>query len=152
ADSHVDDMRHDIDERAFLLIATQQPAASDLRVIMATWIVAGELERIADYCSGIAKLTLTMAQEPVEGTTDEVKAMSEVTRTLLDRALTAFRDRDVEAATQIWQEDDEVDDLYQEIFKRQIDDMARDRHHVRIGTYMLWVAHNVERMADRVTN
>src|SRR5438477_8278263 len=64
-DSHVDRMRHDIEEQAFVLIATQQPAATDLRSIMAAATVAGELERIADYCSGIAKITLTMAQEPV---------------------------------------------------------------------------------------
>ncbi len=152
ADSRVDGMRHEIDERAFVLIATQQPAATDLRFVMGCTMVATELERIADYCSGIAKLTLTMVGEPVGGPTDDIRAMSHVTRDLLSSALVAFRARDAAAAARIWSRDDEVDHLYEEIFKRQLDEMVMHRERIRRGTYMLWIAHNIERMADRVTN
>lgn len=151
-DTRIDRKRHDIEQQSFLLIATQQPAARDLRVIMAAWMVASELERIGDYCSGIAKLTLTMAQEPLEGPTEDIKAMSSVVHELLATALTAFREKDVEAATVIWKRDDEVDDRYEEVFRKQIENMAESKHLVRTATYMLWVAHNLERMADRVTN
>lgn len=152
ADSHIDAMRHEIEEQAFLVIATQQPAASDLRLVTASSAVASELERIGDYCSGIAKLTLTMAGEPGGEPSQGVKSMSVITRELLRRALQAFRTRDVQTASAIWSRDDEVDDLYQKFFLAQIDEMVNHKKRVRRGTYMLWVAHNVERMADRVTN
>lgn len=151
-DTRIDTKRHQIEEQAFLLIATQQPAASDLRFIMACSIVATELERIGDYCAGIAKLTLTMAQEPVATPPHDINAMSSITRDLLSQALTAFKNRDVEAAASVWARDDEVDHLYEATFRRQIDEMVADRKKIRSGTYMLWVAHNIERMADRVTN
>lgn len=152
ADTAIDTNRHDIGEKAFLVLATQQPTAIDLRLVMAAGRVAEELERIADYCTGIAKLTLTMAAEPKGDTQPQIRPMTDITVELLSASLTAFADRDVEAAAAVWRRDDEVDDLYQEFFKFQIEDMLEHKRRVRRGTYMLWVAHNIERMADRVTN
>jgi phosphate transport system protein len=151
-DREVDRMRHHIDEQAFVIIATQQPVASDLRLVTASFNVAGELERMGDYCAGIAKLTLQMVDEPLGGHIEDIHEMSNITRHLLSEALQAFKDRDVEAAAEIWRRDEEVDDLYRDFFQLAISEMADDQSTVRRDTYLLWVAHNIERMADRVTN
>jgi phosphate transport system protein len=151
-DGQIDATRHEIDEQAFHLLATQQPTASDLRLLTAVSSVTGELERIADHCAGIAKLTLTMAGEPRGEPNPAIEKMAEITTDLLRGALGAFRGRDAEAAGIIWSRDDEVDELYQEFFRHQIEEMVNHRKRVRRGTYMLWVAHNIERVADRVTN
>ena len=151
-DGQIDATRHEIDEQAFYLLATQQPTASDLRLLTAVSSVTGELERIADHCAGIAKLTLTMAGEPRGEPNPAIRKMAEITTDLLRGALGAFRGRDAGTAGNIWSRDDEVDDLYQEFFRHQIEEMVNHKKRVRRGTYMLWVAHNIERVADRVTN
>lgn len=151
-DREVDASRRHIDEQAFVIIATQQPVASDLRLVTASFNVAGELERMGDYCAGIAKLTLQMVDEPVGGHLEDIHEMSNITRHLLWEALQTFKDRDVEAAAKIWRRDEEVDDLYRDFFQLAISEMADDQSTIRRDTYLLWVAHNIERMADRVTN
>jgi phosphate transport system protein len=152
ADSRIDDERHGIENQAMLLIATQQPLASDLRTIVSILTIATELERIGDYCEGIAKLTLRMAAEPELAPLTDIHSMSKITQRLIREALEAYRNRDVEAAGRVWMRDDEVDELYERVFREIIAQMATDPQTVRRGTYLLWVAHNVERMADRVTN
>ncbi|GAC1443971.1 MAG: phosphate signaling complex protein PhoU [Chloroflexota bacterium] len=152
ADNDIDDKRYEIENRALLLIATQQPLAGDLRTVAAILTIATELERIGDYCEGIAKLTLRMAAEPVPGTLEDIRTMATVTQELLRQALQAFRSRDVESAGLVWSRDDEVDVLYQAVFRSMLADMVADKATIRRGTYLLWVAHNIERMADRVTN
>ncbi len=151
-DRDVDRWRHHIDEQAFVLIATQQPVASDLRLVTASFNVAGELERMGDYCAGIAKLTLQMVDEPMGGHLEDIHEMAGITRGLLAEAMAAFKDRDIDAAGRIWRRDEEVDDLYRDFFQVAISEMADDRTTIRRDTYLLWVAHNIERMADRVTN
>src|SRR5579872_2295939 len=152
ADSRIDGERYDVENRALILIATQQPLAGDLRLVAAILTIATELERIGDYCEGIAKLTLRMAAEPVQGTVSDIQTMADVVQQLLRQVLQAFKERDVEAAGEVWMQDDKVDALYEEVFRTLIADMSKNRAHVRRGTYLLWVAHNLERMADRVTN
>lgn len=151
-DSVIDETRHEIDEEAFHLLATQQPTASDLRLLTSFSSVTAELERIADYCSGIAKLTLTMAAEPPGEPSPAIRKMSLLTSRLLQRGLTAFAERDARTAGIVWSRDDEIDELYRDFFRDQIEEMVNHKKRVRRGTYMLWVAHNVERIADRVTN
>lgn len=151
-DRRINAARHEIDAQAFHLLATQQPTAVDLRLLTAISSITAELERIADYCAGIAKLTLTMAAEPKGEPSREIQRMASITTDLLRKAIGAFRSRDVAMAARIWSRDDEVDALYQAFFRNQIEEMVNHRKRVRRGTYMLWVAHNVERMADRVTN
>lgn len=151
-DSKIDAARHEIDGRAFLLLATQQPTAGDLRLVIASTSVSNELERIADYCAGIARLTLALAAEPPSEPHPTIRRMSAITRELLGRAMIAFRSRNEKAAAIVWARDDEVDHLYGAFFTEQIGVMAEHRKHVRRGTYLLAVAHNIERMADRVTN
>ncbi|HCG01201.1 MAG TPA: phosphate transport system regulatory protein PhoU [Chloroflexi bacterium] len=152
ADNQIDQKRYDIENQALVLIATQQPLAGDLRVVAAILTIATELERIGDYCEGIAELTLRMAAEPVAITGTDVRSMALITQTLLRQSLEAYRDRNVEMAGEVWTEDDNVDDLYEQVFRSMIAGMIADRSTIRSRTYLLWVAHNIERMADRVTN
>lgn len=152
ADSTIDEQRYDIERAALLLIATQQPLASDLRNIAAILTIATELERIGDYCEGIAKLSLRMSAETIDAPMDDIRSMSAITHRLLCRSLEAFRDRDIDLAGSVWSQDDEVDSLYGEIFQKLLAEMVSRRETVRGGTYLIWVAHNIERMADRVTN
>lgn len=153
ADSEIDRKRYDIERQTLLLIATQQPLAGDLRSIVAILTVATELERIGDYCEGIAKLIMRMAVESArKPSLVEIHEMAERTQELLCASLEAFRDRDVAAAGVLWTRDDEVDELYEQAFRKMLLSMVSDPQTIRLGTYLLWVAHNVERMADRVTN
>lgn len=152
ADNQIDARRYEIENQALLLIATQQPLAGDLRTIAAILTIVTELERIGDYCEGIARLTLRMAAESVTGQLEDIQTMADITEELLRQALVAFRDRDVEAAGTVWQQDDEVDALYAQVFRKMVLNMTTDKTSVKLGTYLLWVAHNIERIADRVTN
>jgi phosphate transport system protein len=159
ADSRIDENRYDVEKQAIVLIATQQPMAGDLRLVAAVLTIATELERIGDYCEGIAALTLRMAAESpasqieVEaGSLNEIRAMAVITQQLLRQALEAFDNRDVEAAGEVWMQDERVDALYEEVFRELLAEMTSNRTSIRRGTYLLWVAHNIERMADRVTN
>lgn len=152
ADSEIDAKRHDIERDALLLIATQQPLAGDLRNIAAILTIATELERIADYGEGIARLTLRMASEPITASIEEIHSMINLTQRLLAQVLRAFQDRDIDAAARVWSRDDEVDDMYERVFRQLVAEMIADNSTVRSRTYLLWIAHNIERMADRVTN
>ncbi len=152
ADNQIDDQRYEIEKQALLLIATQQPLAGDLRTVAAILTVATELERIGDYCEGIARLTLRMAAEPDLMPLNDLQTMAHITQTLLHEALQAFEQRDLETAGAVWSRDDEIDELYEQVFRRLIAEMIVDTSTVRGGTYLLWVAHNIERMADRITN
>jgi phosphate transport system protein len=151
-DNQLDALRIEIERQAFLLLATQQPTAVDLRIVTSTTSVAAEVERIGDYCAGIAKLTLTMAAEPKGEPSETIRAMANLTSDSLRQAIGAYTSRDVETAKTIWSRDDEIDDLYRDFFRHQIEEMVHHKKRVRRGTYMLWIAHNIERMADRVTN
>jgi phosphate transport system protein len=151
-DSEVDNMRYEIEEQCIQLFATQNPLASDLRTVAATLIVANELERMGDYAEGICKLTIKMAGEPPLKPLIDIPRMAAIAQSMLRRALQAFVTRDEAAARQIWQEDDELDQLYQQILRELLSYMLESPASVTRATYLLWVAHNLERIGDRVSN
>lgn len=151
-DNEIDNKRYAIERDALLLIATQQPLAGDLRTVAAILIIATELERIGDYCEGIAKLTLRMAGEPVDLLLTDIRTMADITQHLLTDVLQAYRNRDLQAAGEVWLQDNKVDDLYEDVFRHLLAEMVADRRAVRRSTFLIWIAHNLERMADRVTN
>jgi phosphate transport system protein len=152
ADDQIDEKRYHIERDTLLLIATQQPLAGDLRLVASILTIATELERIGDYCEGICRLTLRLAAEEVELQLSEMRQMAEVTERQLRDVLTAYKNRDLEAAGQVWARDDKVDELYEQTFRKLLAGMTNDPSAVRRNTYLLWVAHNLERIADRVTN
>lgn len=151
-DEAVNQAQRDIEERCLVLIATQQPAASDLRVIFAVANIATELERMGDHAKGIGQIGVMMGpREPLKPLID-IPRMADKARWLLDKELEAFVNRDVELARGLGAEDDEVDRLYDQVFRELLIFMMDDPRTITRATYLLWVAHNLERIADRVIN
>jgi phosphate transport system protein len=126
--------------------------AGDLRAIAAALIVANELERMGDYAEGICKLTLKLGEEPPLKPLIDIPRMAQIAQSMLQRSLQAFVERDVAAARQIWAEDDRLDELYQQILRELLSYMLEQPSSVTRATYLLWVAHNLERIGDRVSN
>ncbi|MGD0352566.1 MAG: phosphate signaling complex protein PhoU [Dehalococcoidia bacterium] len=151
-DQKINQKRFDIEEKCIQLIATQQPMASDLRIIVAVLNIITELERIGDHAEGIGKITLEIGDEPPLKPLIDIPRMAEKTNQMLRRSLEAFVNRDAESATKIAAEDDEVDNLYNQVFRELLVFMMDDPKTITRATRLIWVAHNLERSADRVTN
>jgi len=151
-DKMINEQRYVIEEDCVELIATQQPMASDLRTIISVLSIVSELERIGDHAEGIAKIVKMVGDEPPVKPLIDIPRMGEKTRDMLRRSLDAFVNRDACAARQIVTEDDEVDDLYDQVFRELLTFMIEDPKTITRATRIIWVAHNLERSADRVTN
>ncbi len=148
----INEKRFAIESEALTLIATQQPMAGDLRVLAAVIEIAHELERMGDYAKGIAKINLMMGDEPLLKPLIDVPLMAEKARSMLHQALEAFVRKDVELARAIPKQDDEVDALYNQVYRDLLALMMQNPRDIDRATYLLWVAHNLERTADRVAN
>jgi phosphate transport system protein len=151
-DKKINQKRFEIEEKCIELIATQQPMASDLRIILAVLNIISEVERIGDYAEGIAKIAIMIGDEPSLKPLIDIPRMAEQTVDMLRRSLDAFVNRDAEAAKKISAEDDSVDQLYDQVFRELLTFMAEDPKTITRATRLIWVAHNLERSADRVTN
>jgi len=144
--------RFEIEERCLQMIATQQPMAIDLRTIAAILSIITDLERIGDHAEGNAKINLLIGSEPLVKPLIDVPRMSEKGLSMIDRVLKAFISRNAEEARAICDEDDEVDALYDHIYRELILLMIENPKKIEGATYLIWLAHNLERIADRVTN
>ena len=151
-DQKINNKRFEIEEKCIELIATQQPMASDLRIIIAILNITTEIERIGDYAVGIARITIMIGDEPPLKPLIDIPRMAEQTVDMLQRSLNAFLNRDAESAKKIIAEDDLVDNLYDQVFRELLIFMAEDPKTITRATRLMWVAHNLERGADRVTN
>ena len=152
ADRALNHRRYAIQQETLMVIATQQPMAVDLRTLAAVLEIATELERIGDYAKGIATITIRMGTEPFVKPLVDIPRMAEKARDMLHRALQAFVERNVESARAIPLEDDEMDTLYDKIFRELIAFIIADPTLVDRASFLIWVAHNLERAADRVVN
>ena len=151
-DQKINNKRFEIEEKCIELIATQQPMASDLRIVIAILHITTEIERIGDYAVGIARITVMIGDEPPLKPLIDIPRMAEQTVDMLQRSLNAFLNQDVESAKKINSEDDLVDHLYDQVFRELLTFMAEDPKTITRATRLMWVAHNLERAADRVTN
>lgn len=151
-DAKINQIRFDIEERSLLLVATQQPVASELRIIASILNVIWEMERIADHAEGIARVAIMIGNEPPLKPLVDIPRMAEKVNSMLRRSLEAFVNRDAEAARKITVEDDEIDQLYDQIFRELLSFMLEDPRTITRATRLIWVAHNLERSGDRVTN
>ncbi|MCU0485913.1 MAG: phosphate signaling complex protein PhoU [Anaerolineales bacterium] len=151
-DVEVNDLRFKIEEACLVIIATQQPAARDLRSVVAVMHMVVELERMGDHAEGIAKTAVMMAHEPKLKTPKKILKMSQLSRQMLADCVQAFLKRDVAWARAVASQDTEMDHLYRTVFERLIELMAKHTNYIAVATYMSWCAHNLERIADRVTN
>ncbi|MBV7327299.1 phosphate signaling complex protein PhoU [Chloroflexi bacterium TSY] len=151
-DEAINAKRYAIEEAALLLIATQQPVASDMRQIAAIIELSGELERMGDYAKGIAKITLYIGHQPLIKPLVDIPTMCDKVIEMLELAVDAFSRHDIEAAYRIPERDDEVDELYNLVHREVITIMLEQPEKIDQANYLLWAAHNLERAADRVTN
>ena len=153
ADQRVNEKRYALEHDCITLIATQQPMARDARFLAAILEIITELERIGDYAKGICKINLLMSEDPIDPPVMfYLQQMAELGLDMLRRALDAFVNKDAAAARAIPYEDDVVDDLYNQVYRSLLAQMTADPASVDRGSHLMWAAHNLERMADRVSN
>lgn len=151
-DQKINDKRFEIEENCIKLIATQQPVASDLRSLVTVLYIITELERMGDYAGGIANITLMIGDEPPLKPLIDIPRMARKGTEMLRGSLEAFLERDVAKAKRICKEDDKVDALYDQVYRELLTFMMEDARTITRATRLIWVAHNLERIADRVTN
>ena len=151
-DKQINQLRYKIEEECLMVIATQQPAAHDLRSIVAATHIAVELERMGDHAEGIASITLRMLDQPLLKPLIDMPVMANMVKEMTRQGLDAFMRVDEVLARQIIARDDEVDQMYQQIFRELLTYMLEDPKNISRATFLLWVAHNLERIGDRATN
>ena len=151
-DAHVNTLRFHIEEACLALIATQQPAARDLRAVLAAMIIVSELERMGDYAAGIAKTVLRMGDEPLLKPLIDMPRMADECRTMVRRALDAYVAHDADMARAVAAQDDVIDNLYNQIFRELLSFIVEDPHTTTRALYLLFAAHNLERIGDRAVN
>ena len=151
-DREINAKRFEIENKLMVLIATQQPMAHDLRLLASSMEIISELERMGDYAKGIANINMRMGDAPLLKPLIDIPRMAQIGVNMLHRALTAFVHEDVEAAKALPVEDDEVDALYNQVYRELMTFVIQDPKTIERANWLLWVAHNLERVADRVTN
>ena len=151
-DTQINKRRFSIEEKCVVLIATQQPIESDLRIVVAVLNILTELERIGDYAEGIAKIVIMIGDEPPLKPLIDIPRMGEITRDMIKESLQSFARRDVELAMRVVSLDNIVDSLYDQVFRELLTFMMVDPKTTNRATRLIWIAHNLERAADRATN
>lgn len=152
ADKRINEKRFELENRVMVIIATQQPMAHDLRLIASILEIISELERMGDYAKGIAVINIRMGNEALLKPLVDLPLMAARSTDMLHRALTAFVNEDAEAARRIPDEDDQVDELYNQIYRELMTYILTDPRNIERANWLLWAAHNLERLADRVIN
>ena len=151
-DDAIDEKQQDIENRCIELIALEAPMAGDLRVIISVMMMATELERIGDYAEGISKISLAMGDLPPLKPLIDIPRMADISTDMLRRSTEAFINRDTDLATSVREDDDVVDELYNQVYRELLTFMMADPSSIQRATYLIWVAHDLERVADRTTN
>jgi phosphate transport system protein len=151
-DQEINAKRFEIEDKALTLIALHQPVARDLRVLGAVLEIVTELERIGDYAKGISQINILIGNDPLIKPLIDLPLMAEKAMEMLRQGLDAFVAQDVDAACRIPAQDDEVDDLYNQVYRELIAYILADPSCLKQANYLLWAAHNLERAADRVSN
>jgi phosphate transport system protein len=151
-DMDINRKRYETEEKCLELLATQQPMARDLRTIVAILHVIVDLERMGDHAEGIAKLAIMLADEAPLKPYIDIPRMAEIASAMLVQGIEAFKHRDVDLARAVCDRDDEVDQLYDQVYRELITYMLNDPRTIERATHITWIAHNLERIADRVTN
>ena len=151
-DETINAKRYEIEEQCVTLIATQQPAAGDLRAIIAAHHIATELERMGDYASGTAEIAVRLAGQPYIKPLIDIPRMAEIDQEMIRASLEAYLSQDPDLAFETAKRDEDIDRLYDQIYRELLTYMLEDPRNITQATHLLWVSHNLERIADRVTN
>ena len=151
-DDQIDEKRFELEEKCINLIATQQPLAIDLRTLLSVLHIAVELERMGDYAEGIGKICMIIGDDVPMDIPPQLPLMAKAGTVMLRRSLKSLVDRDTDLANDVWDSDDEVDTLYDDVSHQIFLDMGEHPKTIEASTHFLWVAHDLERIADRATN
>ena len=151
-DDLIDSKQAEIEEKCIQLIALQSPVAGDLRIIVSVMMIAIELERIGDYAEGIGKISVLMGDMPPLKPLIDIPRMAENATKMLRLSIDSFVKRDPHTALDVCDLDDEVDNTYNQVYRELLTYMMADPATIQRATYLLWVAHDLERSADRATN
>jgi phosphate transport system protein len=151
-DRAINRKRFELEEEVLTLIATQQPMAGDMRLLGAILEIVTELERIGDYAKGIARINLMIGEQPLVKPLIDLPLMAKCARDMLHDALQAFRTADIELARSIPCRDDEIDHLYEQVYRELVTYIMEDRTVIEQSNLLMWAAHNLERTGDRVIN
>jgi phosphate transport system protein len=144
--------RWDIEDRCINLISTQQPVASDLRTLITILNIITELERMGDHAEGIARVVIMYGDKPLIKPLIDVPRMAEKANSMIKRSLEALIKRDAKTARAICDDDDEIDNLHEQVYRELLTFMIEDPKTITGSTYLIWVSRHLERIADRVTN
>ncbi len=151
-DQVINNKRYAIENAILIIMATQQPMAHDLRVLAAYLEITGELERMGDYAKGIGKVVLNLGEAPVPIPLQDLEQMAAIGVSMLHDALGAFIAENAQLAYQIPQADEEVDELYNRVYHALVNAMIANPEIIDHANHLMWAAHNLERLADRVSN
>lgn len=151
-DERLNETRYELEEECYMLMATQSPMAGDLREILSILLIAIELERIADHAKNLAEITIHLGDEPLLKPLIDLPRMTAASQVMLERALDAFAHNDARAAEAVAEMDDEIDNLYKQIFRELMSFIVEDPRTVTRAMNLLFAAHNVERIGDCITN
>ena len=151
-DVEINNKRYEAEDKCIELISLQAPLASDLRTIIAVLHITVDLERMGDHAEGIARIVLMLADEAPLKPYIDIPRMAQIAIEMMEGALEAYKQRDTALARRIIDRDDEVDELYDQLYRELLMFMIEERGTIQRATYLIWVAHNLERIADRVTN
>jgi phosphate transport system protein len=151
-DPKIDAAQREVEKRAIKLFALRQPMASDLRVVLTAWRIAGELERVGDLAKNIAKRALILNQDEPVQLTRSVERMGKIANAHLKQVLDAYANRDVQAAINVWNADDNIDAHYNSLFRELLTYMIEDPRMISSCAHLLFIAKNLERIGDHGTN
>jgi len=151
-DAEVNKMRFDIEKACESVIATQQPAASDLREVIAALNIVVDLERMGDHAAGIAKTVQLMGDEQFDSLPESLERMAARTQDMLRQAVDVYAEADNDRAYNVALMDDKIDDSYHSLTHELLQGMLEDEISTTRGLYLLFAGHNLERIGDRVTN
>jgi phosphate transport system protein len=151
-DSKIDELNHIVDQRVVRMLALRQPMATDLREIISSLKIAADIERIGDYSANIAKRAIAIAEMRPVRPTNTIPRMGVLVQRLIKDVFDAYNNRDTEKALRVWARDEEVDDMYNSLFRETLTYMMEDPRNITACTHLLFVAKNIERIGDHATN
>ena len=151
-DKPVDRLEHEVDHLVMRLLALRQPMAVDLRLITASLKISSDLERIGDYAANVAKRASALSQVEPMRPVAVIPRMSLIVQGMIKDVLDAYMGRDVDKALDVWRRDEEVDEIYNSLFRELLTYMMEDPRHITPCTHLLFIAKNIERMGDHATN
>ncbi|HYM30529.1 MAG TPA: phosphate signaling complex protein PhoU [Candidatus Cybelea sp.] len=151
-DAQVDQLERDVDNFVVRLLALRQPMATDLRMIVTALRIASDLERIADYAANVAKRAIALNQVPPVRPMHTVPRMGAVVQEMIKDVIDAYVARDVAKAMAVWNRDEEVDEMYNSLFRELLTYMMEDPRSITTCTHLLFIAKNIERIGDHTTN